>query len=374
MKKLLFIDRDGTLILEPPTDYQVDSLEKLDFYPSVFRFLYLIRHFSDYELVLVSNQDGAGTDSFPYEDFKLTHQKFLRYFESQGIWFDDIIMDKTTPSDNSPTRKPGTALLTKYLKGDYDLQNSYVIGDRISDMQLAANLGAKGILIGSDSIVSQLESSCLTDVCSLITLHWEEIWNMISGGSRTAQIKRKTNETDIQIFVDLDGSGKSDICTGLGFFDHMLEQISRHSGIDLRITTRGDLHVDEHHTVEDTAIALGEAIRTALGDKKGIERYGFLLPMDDSLARVAIDFGGRAWIVWDAEFKREKLGDMPTELFYHFFKSFSDAALCNLNIKVEGDNEHHKIEAIFKAFARAIKMAVKKDIFDKNLPSTKGIL
>jgi imidazoleglycerol-phosphate dehydratase/histidinol-phosphatase len=374
MKKVIFIDRDGTLIIEPSEDYQVDSLEKLEFYPHVFRYLYNIRHFTDYELVIVSNQDGLGTNSFPYKDFASPHEKMLAVFKSQGIEFDNILIDDSLPEDNAPTRKPRTGLLKKYMSGDYDLENSYVIGDRLTDIQLAKNLGAKGIFLKSEKETSLIATNNLSEICVLCSDSWEDVWKFLSGTNRKVEIKRETKETGIEISLNLDGVGKSEISTGLGFFDHMLEQIPRHSGVDLRIVTRGDLHVDEHHTIEDTALALGEAFNKALGDKKGIMRYGFLLPMDESLAQVAIDFGGRNWLVWEADFKREKIGDMPTELFHHFFKSFSDKALCNLNIKVEGDNEHHKIEAVFKAFARAIKMAVRKDPFDSQLPSTKGVL
>ncbi len=374
MEKLLLIDRDGTLIIEPPEDYQVDSLEKLEFYPHVFRFLYNIRHFTDYKLVIVSNQDGMGTDSFSYEDFHIPQEKFLSVFRSQGIEFDDILIDTSLPEDNAPTRKPRTGLLEKYMDGNYDLKNSYVIGDRITDIQLASNLGAKAFFLNPKKDSSDIIKNNLSDTCALVTDSWEDIWNYLAGKDRMAKITRKTRETSVQIELNIDGSGKADISTGLGFFDHMLEQIPKHSGVDLQIETVGDLHVDEHHTVEDTALGLGEAFKNALGDKKGIMRYGFLLPMDESLARVAIDFGGRNWLVWEADFKREKIGDVPTELFFHFFKSFSDTALCNLNIEVEGNNEHHKIEAIFKAFARAIKMAVKRDPYSKDLPSTKGVL
>lgn len=374
MKKVLFIDRDGTLIIEPPVDKQLDSLEKLEFYPQVFRFLYNIRHFTDYELVIVSNQDGAGTASFPYEDFIKPHEKFLSVFKSQGIEFDEILIDTTLPEDNAHTRKPRTGLLTKYTGGDYDLENSFVIGDRLTDIELAKNLGAKGVYLSLEEDYSLILNNILSEHCILCTHSWEDVWTFLSNQGRKACLERVTKETFIKVEVNLDGEGLSEISTGLGFFDHMLEQIPRHSGVDLKLKVKGDLRVDEHHTIEDTALALGEAFRKALGDKKGIMRYGFLLPMDDSLAQVAIDFGGRNWLVWKAEFKREKIGDVPTELFYHFFKSFSDTAKCNLNIQVEGDNEHHKIESIFKAFARAVKMAVKKDPFDANLPSTKGVL
>ncbi len=374
MKKVLFIDRDGTLIVEPPKDYQVDSLDKLEFVPGVFRNLYRIRHFLDYELVIVSNQDGMGSKRFPYEQFIGPHEKFLQAFKNEDVIFDDILIDTSMPEENAPTRKPRTGLLEKYTNGSYDLASSYVVGDRITDIELAANLSAKAIFFGSPSMSSEIESAGLSKRCALITQSWDKIWEFLSVPPRVSSILRNTKETQISITLNLDGSGMSGISTGLGFFDHMLEQIPKHAGIDLELVTDGDLEVDEHHTIEDTAIALGEAFHKALGDKKGIMRYGFLLPMDDSLAQVAVDFGGRSWLVWDAEFKREKIGDVPTELFYHFFKSFTDAAHCNLNIKVEGDNEHHKIEAIFKAFARAVKMAIKKDPFDNSLPSTKGVL
>ncbi len=374
MKKVLFIDRDGTLILEPPVTFQNDSLELLEFYPAVFRNLYNIRKYLDYELVIVSNQDGMGTESFPYEHFIKPHEKFLQAFKNEGVEFDDILIDPSKPEDNAPTRKPRTGMLGKYLSGDYDLKNSYVIGDRLTDLELAANLGAKSIFLGNAECEAEIKASVFHNSCVLITSEWDAIWNFLSRQQRTSSVVRATKETDISIELSIDGSGISEISTGLGFYDHMLEQIGKHSGCDLKIKVSGDLHVDEHHTVEDTALALGEAFLKALGDKKGISRYGFLLPMDDALAQVAIDFGGRPWIVWDAEFKREKIGDVPTELFYHFFKSFSDAAKCNLNIKVEGDNEHHKIEAIFKAFAKAIKMAVARDATSRDMPSTKGVI
>jgi imidazoleglycerol-phosphate dehydratase/histidinol-phosphatase len=374
MKKVLFIDRDGTLILEPPVDYQVDSLEKLDYYPNVFCQLEMIKKATDFEFVIVTNQDGLGTESFPQKDFEIPHKKFLNTFRSQGIEFDDVLIDDSFPEDNSPNRKPRTGLLAKYLNGDYDLENSFVIGDRLTDIELAKNIGAKGILINSDIPYSVIVSNELSDICALQTESWKDIADFLLKNNRIAGVKRKTSETDIDIEINLDGSGQANIDTGLKFFDHMLDQIARHGKMDLKIEVSGDLEVDEHHTIEDTGIALGEAILQALGNKTGISRYGFLLPMDDSLAQVAIDFGGRNWIVWDAEFQREKVGDMPTEMFFHFFKSFSDAAKCNLNIKVEGDNEHHKIEAIFKAFAKAIMMAVQKDPESDSLPSTKGII
>lgn len=362
MKKVLFIDRDGTLVIEPPVDYQLDSLEKLEFYPGVFQNLSKIVKEMDYALVMVTNQDGMGTDSFPEDTFWPAQNKIIQAFKNEGIFFTEIIIDKSFPHENLLSRKPGTALLTHYLKGSYDLANSYVIGDRLTDVQLAENLGCKAIYMG-------------TDVCSadLATQNWQDIYTFLKAVPRTATVVRKTNETNISVTVNLDGSGKSNIETGLGFFNHMLEQVARHGGIDLDITVQGDLHIDEHHTIEDTAIAFGEAFLQALGSKKGIERYGFLLPMDDCLAQVALDFGGRPWLVWEAEFKREKIGEMPTEMFLHFFKSFSDSAKCNLNIKAEGSNEHHKIESIFKAFAKAVKMAVTQT-GNYAIPSTKGTL
>ncbi|MCL3778814.1 bifunctional histidinol-phosphatase/imidazoleglycerol-phosphate dehydratase HisB [Prolixibacteraceae bacterium JC049] len=375
MKKALFIDRDGTLVIEPPVDYQLDSLEKLEFYPKVFRNLYQLRRLTDFELVMVTNQDGLGTASFPEETFWPAHNKMLKAFEGEGIVFDDILIDKTMPAENAPTRKPGTGMFPNYMDGSYDLASSFVIGDRITDIQLAANLGAKGILIQSkEAGLQMVAEASLETSCALISEDWDEIFAFIRKGERTAEVVRKTHETDIEIKLDLDGDGKAEIATGLGFFDHMLEQIARHSGCDLSIQVKGDLQVDEHHTIEDTALALGEAFKKALGDKRGIERYGYCLPMDDCLVQVALDFGGRPWLVWDAEFNREKIGDMPTEMFLHFFKSFSDTSACNLNIKAEGANEHHKIEGIFKALARAIKMAIRHDPMIDQLPSTKGML
>jgi len=364
MKKVLFIDRDGTLIVEPPVDYQVDSLEKLEFYPGVFRNLSAIAKELDFELVMVTNQDGLGTESFPFEDFIRPQEKMLKAFENEGIVFSDILIDKSFEHENLPTRKPGTGMMAKYIYGDYDLKNSFVIGDRLTDVRLAKNLGTQAILIG-DSIN---EDAVLT------TMNWQDIYQYLKEIPRKATVSRKTNETGIEVEVNLDGSGKSEISTGLHFFDHMLEQISRHGNMDLKIKVEGDLQVDEHHTIEDTGIVLGEAFLKALGKKKGIERYGFLLPMDDCLAQVALDFGGRPWLVWEADFKREKIGDVPTEMFYHFFKSFADSARCNLNIKAEGENEHHKIESVFKAFAKALKMAVNRSDLNFNLPSTKGSL
>lgn len=363
MKRVLFIDRDGTLILEPPVDFQVDSLEKLEFYPGVFSALSKIAIELDFELVMVTNQDGLGTASFPEATFWPAQNKMLRTLENEGIIFSDILIDKSFPEENLPTRKPGTGLLAKYIHGNYDLVNSYVIGDRATDVQLAKNLGSKAIYMGTDETTS----------AELVTQKWNEIYSYLKTVPRIGVVKRKTSETDIEIELNLDGSGKSKIETGIGFFDHMLEQISKHGNLDLFVKVKGDLHIDEHHTVEDVALALGTAFNKALGSKRGIERYGFLLPMDECLAQVAIDFGGRPGLVWDTEFKREKVGEMPTEMFKHFFKSFGDNAKCNLNIKAEGENEHHKIEAIFKAFAKAIKMAVSKTN-NFSIPSTKGSL
>lgn len=373
MKKVLFIDRDGTLIFEP-LDEQIDSLEKLEFIPGVFRNLYKICKLFEYELVIVSNQDGLGTSSFPEDTFWPAHNKMLKAFENEGIIFDDILIDRSRAEDNAPTRKPRTGLLGDYLKGDYDLKGSYVIGDRLTDIELAKNLGAKGILLDIGNLAGQLKEKGLAESCALVANGWDEIWNYLTAPPRVVEIKRKTNETDVLVRLNLDGSGKSNVSTGLKFFDHMLNQIGRHAGADLEVNVKGDLEVDEHHTIEDTALALGEAFKKALGDKRGIERYGFMLPMDDSLATVAIDFGGRPWLVWEAEFRRDKVGDLPTEMFMHFFKSFSDAALCNLNIKAEGQNEHHKIEAIFKSFSKALKIAVRRDPADLQIPTTKGVL
>lgn len=372
--RVLFIDRDGTLIVEPPVDYQVDSLEKLELLPGMLRAMNLIATRLSYKLVMVTNQDGLGTDSFPEDTFWPAHNKMLKTLQNEGVAFDDIIIDRTFEHENCPTRKPGTALLGKYMTGEYDLANSFVIGDRLSDVQLAKNIGCKAIFIGEEN---QLCDNNLAEVVSLVAgknNSWDKISTFLLNNERKAKVSRHTSETAIDIEVALDGTGRCEISTGLGFFDHMLEQIGRHSGMDLRIKTIGDLHVDEHHTIEDTAIALGEAIRLALGDKRGIERYGFVLPMDDCLCTVALDFGGRPWLVWDAEFKREKIGEMPTEMFLHFFKSLSDSARINLFIRAEGTNEHHKIEGIFKALARAMKMAIKRDIFNYSLPSTKGTL
>ena len=378
MKKVLFIDRDGTLAIEPPLDYQLDSFEKLEFYPKVFQYLGKIAKELDFELVMVTNQDGLGTDSFPEATFWPVHNFLIKTFKKEGIVFTEQIIDKTFSKDNASTRKPNTGLLTHYFSETYDLENSFVIGDRLTDIELAKNLGAKGILInnnnteGEDEITVAKEE--LRQFISLETNDWSAIYEFLKVKERTGRSTRNTNETKIEIDVNLDGTGKSTIATGIAFFDHMLDQIARHGQLDLNIQVQGDLEVDEHHTIEDTAIALGELFAKTLGNKLGIERYGFCLPMDDCLAQVAIDFGGRNWLVWEADFKREMVGKMPTEMFMHFFKSFTDGAKCNLNIKAEGTNEHHKIEAIFKAFAKAIKMAVKRDVETMILPSTKGVL
>ena len=354
MKKALFIDRDGTILVEP-ADEQIDSYEKFQFVPGVISALRFLRQHTDYEFVMVSNQDGLGTDSYPEADFSPTHRLMLSVLEGEGVVFDDILIDRSFPEDNLPTRKPGTGMLTRYLSGDYDLSACYVIGDRQTDAQLAVNLGCKSLILGED-------------------LGWDKIRETVFAGERQAEVRRTTRETDILVRVNLDGHGKSDIATGLGFFDHMLEQIAKHGHIDLTVSCQGDLHVDEHHTIEDTALALGECLLKALGDKRGIERYGYCLPMDDCLCQVALDFGGRPWLVWEAEFHRERVGEMPTEMFLHFFKSLSDAARMNLHVKAEGQNEHHKIEGIFKALARAIRMAVKRDVEHFTLPSSKGTL
>lgn len=374
MKKVLFLDRDGTLIKEPPVDYQVDSLEKLEFMPGVFRNLYKLRNFTDFELVVVSNQDGMGSDAFPEKAFAAPHEKFLEAFRNEGVEFDAVYMDPSLPEENSPNRKPGTGMLKKYMQGRYDLENSFVVGDRITDIELAKNLGARGILLGDDNIGAELEAAGVAAHAELICGDWDQIYRYIRTRQRRAVVERNTSETKIFVALSLDGEGDTKISTGLGFFDHMLDQLGRHGGVDLEVHVEGDLHVDEHHTIEDTAIALGEAFLQALGNKRGIERYAFVLPMDDSLAAVAIDFGGRPWIEWKAEFKREKIGEMPTEMFFHFFKSFSDAAKCNLNMEVSGTNEHHMIEGLFKAFARAVGKAIKLDPDNNQLPTTKGKL
>lgn len=362
MKKVLFIDRDGTIVKEPPVDFQLDSLEKLVFFPGVFQALSKIVRELDYELVMVTNQDGLGTDSFPEKDFWPAQDKIIEAFKNEGIQFSEVLIDKSLPAENAPTRKPRTGLLNKYIHGSYDLENSFVIGDRHTDIELAQNLKCQGIYIGEGNKHAVLN-----------TWSWETIYQFLKSKPRKTKVQRKTNETNIEITLNLDGTGVSNISTGIGFFDHMLEQISRHGNLDLNIQVTGDLEIDEHHTIEDVALTLGNAFDKALGSKKGIERYGFLLPMDDCLAQVAIDFGGRPWLVWEADFKREMVGEMPSEMFIHFFKSFSDNARCNLNIKAEGTNEHHKIEAIFKAFAKAIKLAVSKTN-NYNIPSTKGSL
>ena len=377
-QKILFIDRDGTLVLEPPVDYQLDSFEKLEFYPKVFTYLNKIAKELDFKLVMVTNQDGLGTDSFPEDTFWPVHDFILKSFENEGVVFEEVLIDRTFPHENAMTRKPEIGLVKHFLSEDYDLENSFVIGDRLTDIELAKNLGAKGIFIndkthlGTDEIT--VNQTDLSDYISLETNDWERIYEFLKLSNRVGKTHRKTKETDISIELNLDGTGKSNIKTGLAFFDHMLDQLARHGQMDLNIHVDGDLEVDEHHTIEDTAIALGEVFHNSLGNKLGIERYGFCLPMDDCLAQVAIDFGGRNWLVWDADFKREMVGDMPTEMFYHFFKSFTDGAKANLNIKAEGKNEHHKIESIFKAFAKAIKMAVNRDVEKMVLPSTKGVL
>ncbi len=379
MKKILFIDRDGTLISEA-TDEQIDSFAKLEFYPHMLQFLPKIAKELDFELVMVSNQDGLGTAVYPEDTFWPVQNFILQTLKNVDIEFSDIIIDRTFPKDNAPTRKPGTALLTKYFDQEkYDLKNSFVIGDRLNDVMLAKNLGAKAIWLNNNTNLGGAEFSGqnpeeLKPVIALETSEWEKIYEFLKLGQRKIEHRRSTKETDIFIKLNLDGKGEAKVSTGLPFFDHMLDQIAKHGSIDLEIQAKGDLHIDEHHTIEDTGIAFGEAFAQALGDKKGIGRYGFLLPMDDCLAQVAIDFGGRNWIVWDASFSREKIGEMPTEMFYHFFKSFSDAAKCNLNIKAEGENEHHKIESIFKAFAKTVTMAVKRDVDNMVLPSTKGVL
>ena len=372
-KKVLFIDRDGTIVIEPPVDYQLDAFEKLEFYPKAIRNLYFIRQKLDFEFAMVTNQDGLGTPSFPEDTFWPVHNLVLNTLHNEGVTFDEIFIDRSFPEDNAPTRKPRTGMLTRYLNNeDYDLAGSFVIGDRATDVELANNLGCKAILLQDDK--ECLKEKNLEDVCALATTDWDRVAEFLFAGERTAEVQRTTKETDIRIRLNLDGNGTCHISTGLGFFDHMLEQIGKHGGIDLDITVKGDLEVDEHHTIEDTAIALGECIYQALGSKRGIERYGFCLPMDDCLCQVSLDFGGRAWLVWDAEFHREKIGDMPTEMFLHFFKSLSDSARMNLNIKAEGQNEHHKIEGIFKALARSIKMAVRRDIYHYEVPSSKGCI
>ncbi len=367
MKKVLFIDRDGTLIIEPPDTFQIDGFDKLEFIPGAITYLGKIAKEMNYELVMVTNQDGLGTAAFPETDFWPVQNFIIKTLENEGIRFKEICIDRSLESENKPTRKPNTGMLTEYLKGDYDLGNSFVIGDRSTDVKLAQNLGCGCIAIKNYDTIKENEVTFLTD-------NWRDVYHFLSRSARFVSHSRNTNETKINIKLNLDGSGRTKISTGLKFFDHMLEQLGKHGSLDLILNCEGDLQIDEHHTIEDVAITLGETFLKALGDKRGIERYGFCLPMEDCLAQVALDFGGRNWIEWKAEFRREKVGDMPTEMFFHFFKSFSDAAKCNLNIKAEGENEHHKIEAIFKAFAKAIKMAVKQDKENMELPSTKGML
>jgi imidazoleglycerol-phosphate dehydratase / histidinol-phosphatase len=375
MKRIIFFDRDGTLIVEPPEDFQVDSFDKLEFKRKVISNMAKLRRETDFEFVIVTNQDGLGTDSFPEKDFWPAHNKMLQIFEGEGIVFDDILIDRSFPDENAPTRKPATGMLKKYLNTQvYDLHNSYVIGDRLTDIELAKNLGTKSVFFAPEKARKKLEEYDLSEHCQFVSDDWDTIYEFLILPERVFTIERKTSETQIHIKLSLDGKGQYSIDTGLNFFDHMLEQIARHADCDIDIRVNGDLHVDEHHTIEDTALALGEAFSKALGDKKGINRYGFLLPMDDSLARVAIDFSGRPWLVWDVEFKREKIGDVPTEMFKHFFKSFSDSAKCNLNIHAEGENEHHIIEAVFKSFAKSLKIAVKRSDNLSKLPTTKGVL
>lgn len=379
MKKILFIDRDGTLIKEVPPSYQIDSFEKLEFYPDMFSWLRKIARELDFELLMVTNQDGLGTASFPEETFWPVQDFIMKTLANENIHFSKVFIDKSLPADNAPTRKPRTGMLKEYLNNpDYDLAGSFVIGDRLTDIELAQNLGCKAIWLNTDASLGaaelQTDTESLEKTIALATTNWQSVYEYLRLDQRVVQHSRNTNETKIELLMNLDGRGLMQIDTGLHFFNHMLEQLSRHSGVDLALKVEGDLHIDEHHTIEDTAIALGEAFQKALGNKKGIERYGFCLPMDDCLARVAIDFGGRPWLVWEARFQREKVGDMPTEMFSHFFKSFADAAKCNLNIHAEGDNEHHKIESIFKALAKSIRQAVKRDADNQQLPSTKGLL
>jgi imidazoleglycerol-phosphate dehydratase / histidinol-phosphatase len=379
MKRILFIDRDGTLIKESPPTYQIDDFSKLEFYPSVFEFMGRIAREMDYELVMVTNQDGLGQPGFPENKFWPIQDFVMQCLSDEGIHFSAVHIDRSFPSDHSPSRKPGTGMLTSYLNNDqYDIPGSYVIGDRITDVQLAKNLGCNAIWLKHDAGLggAEIKDSIndLKKVVALETQHWSTVYSFLKSGLRQVIHERNTKETKIRIKLNADGSGKADIHTGLAFFDHMLDQIAKHGKMDLSIDVQGDLQIDEHHTIEDTGIALGEAMAKALADKRGMERYGFALPMDDADAKVLLDFGGRNWIVWNASFHREKVGDMPTEMFFHFFKSFSDAARCNLNITCHGENEHHKIESIFKAFAKAIRMAVKRDPLSDDLPSTKGVL
>ncbi len=370
-KRVLFIDRDGTIVVEPPVDYQLDSLDKLQFIPKVIKSLSFIKEHTNFEFVMATNQDGLGTDSFPEETFWPSHNLILKTLEGEGITFDNILIDRSFPEDNAPTRKPRTGMFPQYLTDEYNIEESFVIGDRATDVELAKNLGCKAIYLSDNSNTLPTE---LQQVCVLATTDWWKIAEFLFAGERSATAERSTKETTISVSLNLDGKGECNISTGIGFFDHMLEQIGRHGGIDLNIKVKGDLNVDEHHTIEDTGIVIGECLKKAIGDKRGIERYGYALPMDDCFSQVVLDFGGRPWLVWDAEFKREMIGDMPTEMFLHFFKSLSDAAQMNLNIKAEGDNEHHKIECIFKAFARALKMAIKRDFWNYTLPSSKGVL
>jgi imidazoleglycerol-phosphate dehydratase/histidinol-phosphatase len=377
-RKVLFVDRDGTLIKEAPPTYQLDSFPKLEFYEHMFEYMTKIAKELDYELVMVTNQDGLGTHLFPEETFWPVHNFIMKSLENESIVFSKVFIDRTFPSDNAPTRKPGTGMLTAYLdSAKYDMANSFVIGDRITDVVLAQNLGCRALWLNNHNDLGASEvasTDILTNTIALETIYWADIYRFLKLPARTIVVERNTNETSVKIEMNLDGKGVGKINTGLPFFDHMLEQIARHGNIDLSIKCTGDLHIDEHHSIEDTGLALGDAVLKALGNKRGIERYGFSLPMDDCLAQVAVDFGGRNWLVWEADFKREKIGEMPTEMFYHFFKSFTDTAKCNLNIKAEGNNEHHKIESIFKAFAKSLKMAFKRDLENDSLPSTKGVL
>jgi imidazoleglycerol-phosphate dehydratase / histidinol-phosphatase len=374
MKKVLFIDRDGTLIVEPSDTFQIDSLGKLEFLPAVFRSLYKIRKFLDYELVIVSNQDGMGSAAYPEAAYNEVQDKIITAFRNEGVEFDDVLIDRSMPGDNADTRKPKTGLLGKYLKGDYDLAHSWVVGDRVTDIELAKNLGANGILLGNDNLRYELVRLGLDKNCKLICDNWDVVTEFLALPERSCSVERKTKETLVSVNINLDGNGIARINSGIGFLDHMLEQIARHSGIDLSIEATGDLHVDEHHTIEDIAITLGEAVNKVLGNKAGLNRYGFALPMDDCEATVLLDFGGRPWLIWEATFNRERIGELPTEMFSHFFKSFSDSARCNLHIKAFGTNEHHKIEAIFKAFARAVKMAIRREPFLQRIPSSKESL